>query len=81
MKHREISNDNQIQMFFHCGQCLAERPPDQSPQQWASLEAGWTPLGFQIWCKRHDCNVLHVDFEGQRHPANTTRKARKGETS
>jgi hypothetical protein len=44
-------------------------PPDTSPQKWAQLECGWTEIGFQIWCRRHQINVLHVDFEGVRHPA------------
>ena len=44
-------------------------PPGTSPSDWARLECGWTDLGFQVWCKRHDINILHVDFEGHKHPA------------
>ena len=25
--------------------------------------------GLQVWCKRHETNILHVDFEGNT-PAN-----------
>lgn len=71
---RPIPNTNEIVAFMHCGRCLAELPDGTSPQEWVQIEAGWTPLGFQVWCKRHDCNVLHVDFEGQKHPANDTAK-------
>jgi hypothetical protein len=71
---RDIPNTNEIAAYMHCGKCLEEKPPDQSPQEWAQLEVGWTQLGLQVWCKRHDCNVCHIDFEGQKHPANTTRK-------
>jgi hypothetical protein len=28
---------------------------------------------LQIWCKRHESNVAHIDFEGANHPANQTR--------
>lgn len=30
------------------------------------LEAGFTERGLQVWCLRHDCNVVHVDFAGAR---------------
>jgi len=70
-----VGNGMEIVAFLHCGQCLAERPSDQSPRDWAQLEAGWTRQGLQLWCKRHECNILHVDFEGRKHPANTTRAA------
>jgi len=67
-------NVHEITGFIHCGLCLAEKPPDQSAQEWARLEVGWTKRGFQVWCYRHNCNVMHVDFEGQTHPANVTRR-------
>jgi hypothetical protein len=70
----EPSNENEIQAFMHCGLCLAELPDNTSPRQWANLEVGWTPAGLQVWCVRHEVNVLHVDFEGQQHPANTSRR-------
>ena len=66
--------DNNIKLFFHCSLCLIELPDDTSPGDWVQIEAGWTEQGFQVWCKRHDCNVIHVDFEGQIHPATTDRK-------
>ena len=65
-----LTVDNEIVMFLHCGRCLAEKPEGTSPREWASLEVGWTQLGIQVWCKRHECNVLNVDFEGKKHPAN-----------
>lgn len=62
---------NDIRLFMHCGQCLNERPADVSPRDWASLEVGFTEKGIQVWCKRHNINVLHVDFEDQKHPGCT----------
>ncbi len=61
---------NEIKAFFHCAHCMPDLPVGMSPQQWASLEVGWTMLGLQVWCKRCDMNVMHIDFEGVRHPAN-----------
>jgi hypothetical protein len=62
-----------IKLFMHCALCLQELPPGTSPREWSQLECGWTKLGFQVWCKRHEVNVVHVDFEGHQHPANTGR--------
>jgi hypothetical protein len=56
-------------MFFHCKKCLAERPEDISPRDWTQFEFGTTKLGFQLWCRRHEVNVIHIDCQGQRHPA------------
>jgi len=72
--NRPIPLTNEIKMFFHCALCLAEKPADVTPSDWAQLETGWTRLGLQVWCKRHDCNVAHVDFEGAKHPANLKRQ-------
>ena len=67
---REIPTTNEIKAFMHCKRCLSEMPDGTSPREWAKLEVGWTDLGLQVWCMRHDINVMHVDFEGQTHPAN-----------
>jgi hypothetical protein len=67
---RPIPATNEIRMFFHCRKCIGSIPPGQSPRTWARLEVGFTKLGIQVWCKRHECNVAHIDFEGQTHPAN-----------
>lgn len=60
---------NHIKMFFHCKRCLTEKPDDVSPRDFAQLEVGFTIAGMQVWCKRHECNVCHVDFQGFKHPA------------
>ena len=70
--NRPIPKSLSIQLYMHCGRCIDERPAGQSARDWAQLEVGWTRLGLQVWCKRHEINVMHVDFEGQVHPANLT---------
>jgi len=61
---------SQIKMFWHCAQCMPEAAAArQSPADYQSIEVGWTERGFQVWCKRHDANVMHVDFEGEQHAA------------
>jgi hypothetical protein len=54
----------EIKAYLHCAQCLREKPPGVSPQEWSSNEVGWTISGIQIWCKRHDRNVGNFDFQG-----------------
>jgi hypothetical protein len=72
-KDRPIPPSNEITTFFHCKRCLEELPAGTSPREWVRMEAGFTQLGIQVWCVRHEANILHVDFEGKKHPANTHR--------
>lgn len=79
MADTPLTSALQIGAYMHCGKCLDEwRDPHHadsaghSPQTYAALSVGWTKQGLQVWCYRHRVNVLHVDFEGQKHPANTT---------
>lgn len=69
---RAIPASNQIKSYYHCRRCFEEMPRGQSMRTWARIEAGWTALGFQVRCVRHDINLMHVDFEGQQHPTNLT---------
>lgn len=69
-----LPNTNEIVAFMHCGLCLESIPEGVSPREWTQNEAGWTKEGFQVWCTRHEVNVMHIHFEGMKHPANTTRK-------
>lgn len=75
----DIPISNEIQQFMHCALCIMEKPSGVSPRHWSQIECGWTPIGFQVWCKRHEANICHVDFEGQTHPANLNRIPRPGE--
>jgi hypothetical protein len=67
---------NEIVLFLHCRQCMSEMPPGFSPRDWARIEVGWTKLGIQVWCIRHEINIMHMDFEGQKHPATLNRADR-----
>ena len=60
-----------IKAYLHCGKCIKEKPNGISARDYAKLEVGWSPVGLQIWCRRHGCNVVHIDFEGTQHPATT----------
>ena len=51
----------EIVRFAHCRRCFESMPNDQSPQSWAHLDVGFTDKGFQVWCLRHDINVVTID--------------------
>lgn len=65
----KISKENSILQYIHCKKCLMEKPDNTSAKNWQQIEVGWTEAGLQVWCSRHNCNIVHIDFEGQRHPA------------
>lgn len=69
---RLIPASNSIEKFLHCLECIRIIPAKKSPQEWAQIEVGFTEIGMQVWCKRHQINILHIDFEGAIHPANTS---------
>jgi len=62
-----------IVSFLHCRLRIEELPENESPMSYQSVQVGWTKEGIQVWCKRHDCNMIHIDFEGKQHPADLTR--------
>lgn len=66
------SNENNIGMYLHCKICASAIPEGESPATHARIAVGWTPVGIQIWCSRHDINIMHIDFQGNRHPADLT---------
>ena len=60
---------NEIVTFIHCKTCLDEfyhtdKGTGLSPREYAQVEVGFTNPGVQVWCKRHEVNVMHIDFEG-----------------
>ena len=69
LRPQKVKPSNDIQMFFHCKECMEEIPDDLAPCDYQQLAVGWTEQGLQVWCSRHDMNIIHIDFEGHCHPA------------
>jgi hypothetical protein len=44
-------------------------PKGISSMEWSKTQTGSTALGIQVCCNRHDINIVHIDFEGNRHYA------------
>ena len=65
-KRKKNTVKNKILWFYHCKQCLEEVMllPDVSPREYVNVEIGPTKEGLQIWCVRHEANVMDVDFQG-----------------
>lgn len=73
-------SEKQIRAFYNCGLCVMEfkrlRAADDpsvrnmSPSEYMQQEVGSTAYGFQVWCRRHQVNVIHADFEGKKIAAN-----------
>ncbi len=78
-------NHKQIRAYMHCGLCVQEfmalrEKNDPSVEgisagDYQRLEIGNTVYGFQVWCTRHNVNVIHTDFQGKKIRANMTRAA------
>jgi len=79
--NRPIPNTNEVLSFLNCKKCAEEfkagKFPNKSPREIMHFEVGWTELGLQVWCVRHECNILHLDFQGKQLHGNTTRKGEK----
>ena len=59
------SNSPEIKAYLHCKLCMGEIPDTTCPADWARLNVGWTKKGLQVWCERHNENVINLDFLGQ----------------
>ena len=51
-----------------CHKCFEEfkKDPSISPslRDYTLLDVGFTDIGIQVWCRRHERNVCHVNFDG-----------------
>ena len=57
---------NQIKTYFNCRKCFAELPEGQSMREYSRTQTGWTPIGIQVWCVRHDIEVVSLVNEENR---------------
>lgn len=71
---RLLANPNtnvprRIGAFFHCARCFdewkakVEGTENLSPADYQQIEAGWTEDGVQVWCKRHNINVIDITVQ------------------
>jgi hypothetical protein len=60
-----LIKDEGILLFIHCKKCMEDKPEYLSMNEYSYIETGWTKKGLQIRCKRHDINIINLDFEGR----------------
>jgi hypothetical protein len=61
-----------IEQPIVCSRCADDvtegRAGDVSMADYMMLDVGFSEIGLQVWCRRHDANVVHIDFEGRQPP-------------
>ena len=61
---------NKITNQIVCSKCEIEfmkaETGRRSLQEYSILDVGFTNIGVQVWCRRHEVNVVHIDFDGNR---------------
>ena len=61
---------NGIEQNIICSKCETEfllgSTDSRSLQDYSRLDIGFTSIGVQVWCRRHDVNVVHIDFAGHK---------------
>ncbi len=61
---------NQIKETIVCVKCSDEfmsgSTDAKSLQDYSSIDAGFTNIGIQLWCQRHQVNICHINFEGNK---------------
>ena len=68
----KVLRRSEIHTYMHCAKCLDEfylRKSNQfgsSLKEYQMIEVGCTERGLQIWCLRHNENVLHLDIDSQK---------------
>lgn len=56
-----METKNEIIDYIHCDKCNNENKED-SPQDFSQYDIGFTEKGIQAWCRRHDCNIIHIEY-------------------
>ena len=61
---------NQIKEPIVCVKCSDEFMTGQtdakSLQDYSRIDVGFTERGIQLWCQRHQINICHINFNGQK---------------
>lgn len=59
---------NQISAPVICSACADEFAAGLSDagslRAYSRFDVGFTERGFQVWCQRHETNVVEIDFDG-----------------
>lgn len=70
--NRNLPNTFEVKHVIECKRCTESCPIGTLLQDYLRVSVGFTPYGLQVWCVRHQANVVHIDFRGQRLAVNAT---------
>ncbi len=70
-----IAVPNEIVTYFHCSRCRKEME-EGTLEEFPNYEVGYTKIGIQVWCPRHEINLIHLNFGGHKFPAMLSSKVR-----
>ena len=60
---------NQIKEPIICAACMDEFSKGLSDaaslRDFMRMDIGFTTRGLQVWCQRHDRNIVEINFDGQ----------------
>lgn len=73
---KDLPNTWQIKHVLECKRCTESCPAGTPLQDYVRVSVGLTPYGLQVWCARHQANIVHIDFRGQRLKVNATAAGR-----
>ena len=74
-KNNELEQDisklgyllNKIKEPIVCVKCSNEYSAGTSDakslQEYLKFDVGFTNIGMQVWCRRHEVNICHINFE------------------
>lgn len=61
---------NQIKEPIVCVKCSDELTQGltdaKSIQDYSRIDVGFTSRGVQLWCQRHNINICHINFNGEK---------------
>ena len=70
MNHNYENLLNDIKEPVICETCFKEyetfQNPDIALRDYVKVDVGFTRIGIQVWCQRHNKNICHIDFEGNK---------------
>ena len=60
----------QIKEPIVCVECSDEfmtgQTDTKSLQDYSKIDVGFSDRGLQIWCQRHQLNICHINFNGEK---------------
>jgi hypothetical protein len=60
-----------MKLFINCKKCTEQRPSRFSMEEYSRIGVIKTEDGIQIWCVRHDIEIVFFPYEWEKSKFNT----------